>query len=217
MKTAGQILQASRTAKKLEVEDVARITKIRPQFLKFLEVDDYTRLPNATVARGFIRNYCEFLGLNPEHLLAVFRRDFDENPKGQIIPRAVTQPVKSTSLWTPRTTVVATMALIFTLFGAYLIYQYRLLTGPPSLEISSPTGTLSVNQSTLEVIGKTDPEATISVNGQLVALDKGGSFSLRIPLELGSNEIVVTAIAKSGRKSTISKTVNRVDNSAPSR
>ncbi|KKW00347.1 MAG: Peptidoglycan-binding lysin domain protein, partial [Candidatus Amesbacteria bacterium GW2011_GWA1_48_9] len=99
----------------------------------------------------------------------------------------------------------------------YLFYQYRLLTGPPSLEISSPTGTLSVNQSTLEVIGKTDPEATISVNGQLVALDKGGSFSLRIPLELGSNEIVVTAIAKSGRKSTISKTVNRVDNSAPSR
>ena len=217
MKTAGQILQASRTAKKLEVEDVARITKIRPQFLKFLEVDDYTRLPNATVARGFIRNYCEFLGLNPEHLLAVFRRDFDENPKGQIIPRAVTQPVKSTSLWTPRTTVIATMTLIFALFGAYLFYQYRLLTGPPSLEISSPTGTLSVNQSTLEVIGKTDPEATISVNGQLVALDKGGSFSLRIPLELGSNEIVVTAIAKSGRKSTISKTVNRVDNSAPSR
>ena len=217
MKTAGQILQASCTAKKLEVEDVARITKIRPQFLKFLEVDDYTRLPNATVARGFIRNYCEFLGLNPEHLLAVFRRDFDENQQGQIVPRVGTQPVKPASLWTPRTTVIATMTLIFALFGAYLFYQYRLLTGPPSLEISSPTGTLSVNQSTLEVIGKTDPEATISVNGQLVALDKGGSFSLRIPLELGSNEIVVTAIAKSGRKSTISKTVNRVDNSAPSR
>src|SRR3989344_3548084 len=66
MKTTGQILKETRASKKLDIVDISRITRIRPRFLEMLEEDDYGHLPNATVARGFIRKYSEFLD-SPDH------------------------------------------------------------------------------------------------------------------------------------------------------
>lgn len=207
MKSTGQILVESRLARKMEIEDVARITKIRPEFLHQLESDEYSRLPSGTIARGFIRNYALFLGLNPDHILAVFRRDFVENQDGRIIPRGMVEPVTKSSLWSPKTTVIAGVTLLFTIFIGYLIYQYTLLTGPPSLTISRPQDNITVTENTIEISGRTDPEATLSANGQLVVLEDGGNFYFRMPLDEGTNQITVTATGKSGRSRSLSRTV----------
>ncbi|MBI2008713.1 helix-turn-helix domain-containing protein, partial [Candidatus Amesbacteria bacterium] len=160
MKAAGQILQAARVSRKCEFEDVARITKIRPNFLSAIEADDYVQLPSGTVARGFIRNYCECLGLNPETVLAVFRRDFIENSLGRIVPRGLADPVAKPSLWTPKTTIVAVVIFVFILFGAYIVYQYRQRPGPPSLILASAIDRLSTSEANVELIGRTDPDAS---------------------------------------------------------
>jgi cytoskeletal protein RodZ len=207
MKTTGLVLQEARLARKLDIEEVAKITKIRPQFLRWLEADDYSRLPNATVAKGFIKNYGQFLGLNSNYLLAIFRRDFLENQQGQIVPRGMVEPVTKTSIWTPRSTVIALVAFVFTLFLGYLAYQYSLLVGPPTLVVSSPSQNVTTTQNTVEVFGRTDPEATISVNNQLVALEKGGEFYVRLRLLPGANQITVIAQNKSGKTADVTRTV----------
>ncbi len=205
MKTAGQILQLARHSKKLELEDVARITRIRPQFLTFIEADDYSQLPSGTVTKGFVRNYSEFLGLNPDHVLAAFRRDFVENKLGQIVPRALADPVGQRTFWTPRTTIIAAVTLVFTVFVIYLGYQYWSLTGPPSLQVVQPSDGQKTSEATILVTGATDPEATIAVGGQLVALDKGGQFSFRVPLNPGENKISIVATSKSGKTTTLTR------------
>jgi hypothetical protein len=207
MKTTGIVLQEARLARKLDIEEVAKITKIRPQFLRFLEADDYSRLPNATVAKGFIKNYGQFLGLNSSYLLAIFRRDFAENQEGQIVPRGMVEPVTKSSIWTPRSTVIALVVFLFTLFLGYLAYQYSLLVGPPYLVVASPAQNFTTTQNTIEVYGKTDPEATISVNNQLVALEKGGQFYVRLRLLPGTNQITVAAQNKSGKTTDITRTI----------
>jgi len=207
MKTVGQILQAARNGQKIDLKDVARITKIRSNFLAAIEADDYAQLPSGTVAKGFIRNYSEFLGLHPESVQAVFRRDFAENDQGQIVPRGLSQPVSEVSVWTPRTTLIAGITLVFTVFVGYLFFQYLNLTGPPSLKIFQPSDKTEITDQTVEVSGATDPEATISVNGQLVALEKGGRFSFRLPITDGENKISVTATSKYGKTTVVTKTV----------
>ena len=209
MKTVGQILQAARNGQKIDLKDVARITKIRSNFLAAIEADDYAQLPSGTVAKGFIRNYSEFLGLHPESVQAVFRRDFAENDQGQIVPRGLSQPVSEVSVWTPPTTLIAGITLVFTVFVGYLFFQYLNLTGPPSLKIFQPLDKTEITDQTVEVSGATDPEATISVNGQLVALEKGGLFSFRLPIINGENKISVTATSKYGKTSIITRTVIR--------
>lgn len=207
MKTAGQILQASRISKKFELDDVTRITKIRPHFLQAIESDNYSVLPSGATTRGFIRNYSEFLNLNPRQILAVFRRDFAENKSGQIVPRSMAQPAAPISFWTPKTTIIAAVTLVFIFFAAYLSYQFRILTGPPSLTVTSPPSEFVTDQNSVEIIGQTSPEATISINGELIALEKGGLFSVRIPLHPGLNQILITASSKSGKRSQITRQV----------
>ena len=51
MKTTGQILAETRHRKKLELEDVSRITRIRVHFLASIEADDYQSLPSGAVAK----------------------------------------------------------------------------------------------------------------------------------------------------------------------
>lgn len=207
MKTTGQILAAARRAKKLELEDVARITKIRPQYLEAIENDDYQKLPSGAVAKGFIRNYCEFLELNPTQIAAVFRRDFVENQAGQIVPRGFVEPVTKQAFWTPRATVIAILTLVVTLFAAYLGYQYYVFTGPPTLTVNQSDQQITSPEPTYEISGTTDPEATLAVNGQLVALDRGGKFFFRVPLAEGENLVTITATSKTNKTTTETRTV----------
>jgi cytoskeletal protein RodZ len=60
MKTVGQILQNRRIEKKLSIEDVEKLTKIRRKFVQAIESDSFTSIPSQTYTKGFIKNYAQF-------------------------------------------------------------------------------------------------------------------------------------------------------------
>jgi cytoskeleton protein RodZ len=68
----GRILQEAREAQGHTLEEVEKVTRIRAKFLEALEADNFAALPSATHARGFLRNYAQFLGLEPEQILALY-------------------------------------------------------------------------------------------------------------------------------------------------
>jgi transcriptional regulator with XRE-family HTH domain len=68
----GQRLRAAREARGLLLDEVERITRIRAKFLAAFEADDFSGLPSETQARGFLRNYAEYLGLDAAELLSKF-------------------------------------------------------------------------------------------------------------------------------------------------
>lgn len=132
MKTAGQILKGTRIKKNLAINQVAKATKIRPVYLEALEEDDYQKLPSATSARGFIKNYAEFLGLSSAETLAVFRRDFDEKKVRTVGSSDLVKSLtKSKLTWTPKLTTVVVIAVFSILFVLYLIWQYFSLISAP--------------------------------------------------------------------------------------
>jgi cytoskeleton protein RodZ len=70
MDELGTILQETREARGLTLEDVAQVTRIRVRYLEALEEGRYDVLPTAVHVRGFLRNYAIFLHLEPEPLIA---------------------------------------------------------------------------------------------------------------------------------------------------
>ncbi len=70
MMEVGQLLRQTREAQELSLADVEEQTKIRQSFLIALEAGNWDDLPNEVVARGFLRNYAQFLGLDADDLLA---------------------------------------------------------------------------------------------------------------------------------------------------
>ncbi len=71
--TIGQKLKQAREARRLTLEKVFEATRIRVPYLQALESDDLSAMPSPVQARGYLRNYAEFLGLNFEQLLDEMR------------------------------------------------------------------------------------------------------------------------------------------------
>jgi cytoskeletal protein RodZ len=71
--SVGRKLQQARLARKLEIEDVAERTKIRPDRIIDLEADEYSHFPNPTYAKSFLAKYARFLGLDIQEELDKFQ------------------------------------------------------------------------------------------------------------------------------------------------
>jgi cytoskeletal protein RodZ len=65
----GQQLRQAREARRLSLEQAAQATRMKAHYLGALEAGDLAVLPSQAQARGFLRAYAEFLGLDPAPLL----------------------------------------------------------------------------------------------------------------------------------------------------
>src|SRR6476646_257893 len=68
-------LVAARERKGVDLARAERDTKIRVRYLSALERGDYRDLPGAVYTKGFLRNYAIYLSLDPEDVLAQWRRE----------------------------------------------------------------------------------------------------------------------------------------------
>lgn len=64
----GATLRKARQDSGATLEDVEQETKIRKRYLEALEREDYDQLPNAVYARGFLKTYANYLGLDGDEL-----------------------------------------------------------------------------------------------------------------------------------------------------
>lgn len=200
MRTAGEILKEARLAKKISLKQVETSTKIRYDFLKALEENDFQKLPSLVSTRGFLKNYAEFLGLTPEPILAIFRRDF-AHKKGKIILQGMVEPINKPKFnWTPKLTLISFLVLFFLGLAGWLGYQYFSLMKNPFLEIYTPQDGQQIKNEKIEVIGRADPDSLVTVNNQSVFLSEQGEFRYKLELFPGENTIVVEAKSKLGRK-----------------
>ncbi len=65
----GARLRQARELRRLSLQQASETTKVRPYYLQALENDDYSAIPSAAQARGFLRIYAEFLELDPADLI----------------------------------------------------------------------------------------------------------------------------------------------------
>ncbi len=74
MNEIGKLLTETRIEKGLELDQVARETNIAKRYLEALESDDYSVFPAEPYIVGFLRNYCEYLDLNPEEITNLYKQ-----------------------------------------------------------------------------------------------------------------------------------------------
>jgi cytoskeletal protein RodZ len=68
----GKKFQEARLARKLTLEEAARITKIRPTRLAEIEADDFSQFPSLAYAKGFLLIYGKFLDVDVTPYLDAF-------------------------------------------------------------------------------------------------------------------------------------------------
>jgi len=72
----GEVLRRTRLYYNLEIEDVEKALRIRVSQLLALEEGDIEKLPGRVYAIGFVRAYAEFLGLDGDKIVHLFKTQF---------------------------------------------------------------------------------------------------------------------------------------------
>src|SRR5512143_2137713 len=98
MTDIGSQLRAAREAHDLTLEQVFKATRIKLPFLEAIEANQFQALPGPVQARGFVRSYANFLGLDGEHLASAF--DSDKTPVSDVRP-LTPPPVAQQPIVTP--------------------------------------------------------------------------------------------------------------------
>ncbi len=114
MESYGELLKNSREEQDLTIEDVEAKTSITHQYIEGLENEKDDVFPGEPYMIGFLKNYAEFLGLNPNDVLKLYQaKKIQESP----VPVELLQK-KKPKFVIP--IIIAIVALILTGVGIYL-------------------------------------------------------------------------------------------------
>lgn len=204
MKTVGGILREEREKKRLTIPAVESATRIRGKFLRAIESDDYSSLPSLTYAKGFVKNYAEYLGLDSATVLAFFRRQTADVNRSSLLPKGMADPLNTPVFrLTPGRFVAMLIIGLIVIFLLYFGLQFRRLGQPPTLDITAPKNESIVTERKVDVMGKTDNDATVTINGTTTLVRGDGRFFDQVTLEPGVNSITVVATSRFGKISTV--------------
>jgi cytoskeleton protein RodZ len=94
----GVHLRREREMRGVTLEEISSATRIGTRFLEALETEHWDRLPGGVFNRGFVRSTSQFLGLDPEAMLAEYTLATADSTR----PAATPTLIHSQSSWTPR-------------------------------------------------------------------------------------------------------------------
>ena len=69
MGTLGHKFKAAREHKNVTLSQAAAVTRLKIQNLEAMERDDFSKIPAPAYAKGFIKLYAEYLGLDPAPMI----------------------------------------------------------------------------------------------------------------------------------------------------
>ena len=89
----GKTLREAREAKGLTIAQLAEITRMPSSRITALETENFSGIPAAIYGRGFVRLYCDAVGLDSKPLAAEFTEIYSGNRDLEIKERAPAAPV----------------------------------------------------------------------------------------------------------------------------
>jgi len=108
----GQKLKQAREDQRITLENASESTRIRVPYLQALEAGDLSSLPSPVQARGFLRNYAEYLGLDFDRVLDELRAEStasdeilgpaDVSPQAANLPPGLLSEQQDTQLSQPK-------------------------------------------------------------------------------------------------------------------
>ncbi|WP_165929141.1 FecR domain-containing protein [Shimia isoporae] len=80
-------------------------------------------------------------------------------------------------------------------------FELRIDETPPFLTVLTPSDAALVEADTVEVLGASEVDAVLELNGQAIEIDADGSFVVQVPLVEGENPLVLVAMDAAGNRS----------------
>jgi transcriptional regulator with XRE-family HTH domain len=135
--TLGEVLAAKRGERGLTIQQAATATRIRAHYLSALESDELERLVAPVYAKGHLRTYARYLGLDPEPLLELMKMEARDPRRQLSIGKLVTRP--RMVITAPA---IAAAGLVL-LAGAFTGYAWRQIQADQRSPATTPASQLA--------------------------------------------------------------------------
>jgi cytoskeletal protein RodZ len=163
MGSLGETLRQARLDRGVSLLDAEQETHIRRRYLEALEMEDYAVLPATVYARGFVRTYARYLGLDPEATLDLYVPGRSrEDHRAQLRPAT---PQMQTSRPIPTTALMVVSGVV--LLGLLLAYIWVQLS--TFNESQSDTGRATQVPGRPAAVASAVPGAAVASPGSVAA------------------------------------------------
>lgn len=115
----GDSLRHARSDKGVTLAEAERAIRIPRKYLRALEEEDFTALPEGVYSRGIVRNYAQYLHLDPDDAIVYFDEIRGGSSGGFKVVAAV-RPMEVPSHWAPNFALIAFVVVISAVLFAWL-------------------------------------------------------------------------------------------------
>ncbi len=220
--TIGERLRASRQMQERSVAEIAEKLKIAERYLDALERGRYNDMPSPVYIKNFLKRYAQELGLAWDRLeeqftqeIGVYKSEAPIASVNQKEPKIRSRRESSSggvshqrkALELPRLLKLGAAGIVVLLVAIYFSWEIVQLLSPPDLTVLNPASDEILTTQKITVVGLTEPEAIVEINGQAVPVEPDGSFSDEVFLHEGLNAIQVSTRSKRSRARAVIRNV----------
>lgn len=225
-RTIGEQLVYARETRGRSIEEIAEKLKISVQHLEALEHGRYNDLPSPVYIKNYLKLYAKECGISWDRIEEQYEQEVHvyHNPelplrkkptvqqaakhrKKKRINRLSTGGAHRKALEIPQLVKIGAGAVIALLVILYFVWGLVSFFSPPELVLIYPTEDIRVTERLLIVEGYSEPESTVTINGQTVALGTDGTFSEEVYLHEGVNTLQVSTRTRRSKERLIEKHV----------
>lgn len=138
----GDALRHARASKGVTLTEAERAIRIPRKYLRALEDEDFAALPEGVYSRGIVRNYAQYLHLDPDDAISYFE-DLRGHASGGFKLVPAVKPMEVPSHWAPNFALIAFVVVISAVLFAWLysaFFAVRDNTLPtPTAGLPTPT------------------------------------------------------------------------------
>lgn len=223
VQNVGDLLREKRKQQGIDLKEIADHTKIRVEYLVALETGDYAKFASDVYAKGFLKKYAKYLGINPDRAAAMYRReqpktaDISLKPAASLGEKFRSQPG---AVNFPRLAAIG-LSLLLLVFGYYIFSSIGGVLREPLLELEAPITAsageeveFTTERESIELRGIVELGSVLELNGAEVERGTTETFAIGdLDLDLGLNTFSLVARNQFGQESTVVLTVIRLESS----
>lgn len=195
----GEKLRQKREEKNISIKEASDELKIPIEYLSAIEKEDWSKIPGEIYIKNFLKTYCDFLSIHFGLSFNYYKKQKEQNSlkKQEIKENKLKNFANSI---TPHRFRSFLFVVVLLFFLGYIYYETSNYIKPPKLEIFQPNKDYVTKDNLVTILGKTDEEALLYINGQNIALEDDGVFSIEVKLKYGLNNFEIISQRKHGRQ-----------------
>lgn len=197
----GHDLRELRTKASLSLADAAKQSKVSEGAIRMLEEERWNEIQDPLYFENVFRAYLSLYPVQQNYYLEKYRSVLKIKSRARTAQELLPRQRVRWSDFTVWSRVVAVLLFILfaTAIAGYVWYQVRAVTAPPALTIEEPREGERLPLPVVEVSGKTEPDATVSINGRPAIVELDGSFRLTIDIPSGPTVLMIEAKKRRGK------------------